>query len=57
MEKTSIQLLKQFFEPPALTMNELKALSVGDREELADGVAAHYGLKKITKDGKNLYVA
>lgn len=58
MEKTSVQLLKEFFEPPALSMAELKALPIKDREEIADGIAAHYrGLKKVTKDGKTVYVA
>jgi hypothetical protein len=43
--KTALQLIRDYFNPPALTMAELKELKKEDREELAHAIAKEQGLE------------
>lgn len=59
MEKSGIQLLKEFFEADngrKLTMEEMKTLSAEARQELADLVANALGYTKKDVAGKVVYV-
>jgi len=48
MEKVSpLRALKMFFEPPRLTMDEVKALSKEERHELAALAAAELGVEIV----------
>lgn len=55
-EKSGVQILQEFFGGERkLTMEELKALSLEARQELADLAATAMGYTKVDKAGKAVY--
>lgn len=44
--KSNLNAIRDFFEPPTVTMSELKELPKGDRDELADLIFAETGWER-----------